>query len=332
MNTKTNQRLAAGLAGLLGGFAGLTGALHAAPFLYGPGDLVLAFRQTGNAADYVVNLGKATHYNALPAGTSIALTNLSAAQLGSAFASLNGLRWSVAAANRPPADPNYPLQTLWIARPRGETGTPSLPWLRKGQSAQGLVGAQVDGVGYNAAQASSNLPGGADNTATGVVIPVGNNFNVNQVIGTAGNYANTFQGDVENLTPDDFDADPANVSRSDLYELLPGTTATGTVNAPGRYLGYFELKPDGTLTFNTGSTPVPAPEITGVSREGDLTAVSFSTVNGATYRLRVTDAAGLGSPIAAWSAGPSLTGNGSMQSLQDSSPAAVRFFALEVLP
>jgi hypothetical protein len=59
--------------------------------------------------------------------------------------------------------------------------------------------------------------------------------------------------------------------------------------------------------------------------------VSFATVNGANYTLRATDAAGLGSPITTWAAGPTLTGNGSVQSLQDTSAAAVRFFALEVL-
>ena len=331
MKTPPNHRRSSGLARLLGGFALFTGALHAAPFLYSPGDLVLAFRQTGNDSDYVVNLGKATNYNTLPAGTTVAVTNLSAAQLNSAFPSLNGLKWSVAGANRPPLDPNYPLQTLWIARPRTESGTQSTPLLRKGQSAQGLAGAQIDGVGYNAAQASSNLPGGPANTATGVVIPVNNNFNVSQVIGATGNYANTFQGNVENLTADDFDGTPANVSRSDLFELLPGTTAAGTVNTAGRYLGYFELKPDGTLTFNTGSPVIPAPEIATVTRDGDVTTVSFATVNGANYTLRATDAAGLGSPITTWAAGPSLTGNGSVQSLQDTSAAAVRFFALEIL-
>lgn len=332
MKTHTNLRLVSGFAGLLGGFAGLTGALQAAPFLYSPGDLVLAFRQTGNASDYVVNLGKATNYNALAAGTSVPLANLSTAQLGSAFASLNGLRWSVAGANRPPGDANYPLQTLWVTAPRADVAVQSPPWLRKGQFLQGNAGSQIDGVGVNAALSSSLLPGGPNNTAAGVVIPVDAPFAIGPAFGPDGNYVGAFQGSVENVTADDFDGDPANVSRSDLYELLPGTTAAGTLNTPGRFLGYFELKPDGTLTFNTGSTPPPTPVISGVSRAGEVTTVSFATVNGATYRLRTTDAAGLGSPVSNWSAGPSLTGNGSVQSLQDSSPAAVRFFAVEVLP
>ena len=47
--------------------------------------------------------------------------------------------------------------------------------------------------------------------------------------------------------------------------------------------------------------------------------------------VRATDAAGLGTPISTWSAGASLTGNGSVQNLQDSSTSAVRFFVVEVL-
>ncbi len=137
---------------------------------------------------------------------------------------------------------------------------------------------------------------------------------------------------MENLTADDFDGAPANVSRSDLFELLPGNTAAGTVNTAGRYLGYFELKPDGTLTFNTGSLAIPVPEIATVTRDGDVTTVSFATVTGANYTLRATDAAGLGSPVTTWAAGPTHTGNGSVQSLQDTSTAAVRFSAVEVLP
>ena len=61
MKNSSNLRLIPGLAGAVGGFALFTGALHAAPFLYGSGNLLLAFRQTGNASDYVVNLGSATN-------------------------------------------------------------------------------------------------------------------------------------------------------------------------------------------------------------------------------------------------------------------------------
>jgi len=322
MKINRNPKLIRRLAAVVGGFAWFTGALYAAPFLYSSGDLVLAFRQTGGANNYAVNLGKATNYNNLPPGTTLTVTNLSAAQLTSAFPSVNELKWSVAAAIRAAGNPDYPIQTLWLTAPRLDNNVQSTPWVRKGQFSQGNVASQVDGVGYNAAQASSTLPGGPDNTATGVVIPVVNNFALSPVIGTAGNYGN-FQGNVENLTLADFDSNPANVSRSDLYELLPGS-------GDGRYVGYFELKPDASLTFTAASTAPAAPTITGIVRTGDIATVSFTTVSGATYRLLSTNAAGLTAPVSTWTAGASIPGTGGVLSLADTNTAAIRFFAVEV--
>ncbi len=62
-----------------------TGASQAAPFLYTQGDLTLAFRQTGNTYDYVVNIGKATNFNNVPPGTTFAITNFSTSQFAAAF-------------------------------------------------------------------------------------------------------------------------------------------------------------------------------------------------------------------------------------------------------
>lgn len=332
MKVHRTNKLIRGFATLVGGFALFTGALQAAPFLYAPGDLVLAFRQTGNASDYVVNIGKATNFSSLTVGTSVPVANLSVDQLNAAFPTVNGLKWSVAAANRPPVDTNYPLQTLWVTAPRIDAAIQSNPWLRKGSSVQGNAGSQIDGVGVNAALSSSLLPGGANNTATGVVIPVNAPFPIGPVLGTDGNYVGTFQGIVENLTADDFDLDSSNVSRSDLYELIPGTRAGGTLDVPGRFLGYFELKPDGTLTFtNPASTP-PVPNITSIVRNGNVTTVSFNTVSGVTYRLRYTDAAGLSSPLSTWSTGASVTGTGSVLSLEDTHTDPNRFYVVEAQP
>lgn len=309
-----------------------TASASALPFLYAPGDLVLALRQTGAADDLVVNLGSITNYNALPPGVTVPVTQLDAGQLGRAFASLNGLRWSAGAANRPPLLPGYPLQTLWTVRPRVDVDVPATPWLRKGGPVQGNAGAQIDGVGYNAAQASGVLPGGPDNTATGVRVPINNYFAISPVLGPRGDYANNFQGLVENETPADFDADPANVSRSDLFELVPGTTAAGTLNAPGRHLGWFEFKPDGTLTFRTGSPDLAAPVITGITRAGEVTTVTFTTVAGATYQLRATDAAGLATPVSSWTTAATVAGDGGPRSLTETAAGAVRFYAVVAQP
>ena len=332
MKTSKTSWTHSAFASALGGLVLSSGALQAAPFLYGPGDLVLAFRQSGNASDYVVNLGKATNFNAVPVGTTIPVPNLSSSQFESAFPSVNGVSWSVASANRPPLDANYPLQTLWVSAPREQSGVQSLPWLRKGQFVQGTAGAQIDAVGVNAASASSNQPGGPDNTAAGVVIPSSSDFAISAVIGDGGNYAGTFQGLVENTTAADFDGAPANVSRLDLYELIPGTTAAGTLNTPGRHLGYFELKPDRSLTFSNIPPAPPTPEITGIARTGDVTTVSFTTASGAGYTLRAVDGAGLSTPVSGWSVVGSLTGDGSVRTLQDTSTSDIRFYVVEVLP
>lgn len=316
----------------IGGLALFSGAVHAAPFLYTPGDLVLVFRQSGNASDYAVNVGRIQQYNALADGTTIPVTHLSTDQLFSAFPSLNGIQWSVGGANRPPLDPGFPLQTIWVTAPRIDPEIQATPWLRKGEFVQGNAASQIEGIGINAALSSSLIPGGPNNTATGVVVPVNAPFPVGQLLGTSGNYFDTFQGNVESIAPDDFEDDPGAVSRSDLYELLPGTTAVGTLNAPGRHLGYFELTPDGTLTFNTSAPVAERPTITGITHLDGLATVSFTSTAGATYRLRSTNADGLNQPLGDWTIGPATTGNGQIQSIETAVTTDVRFFAIEQLP
>lgn len=332
MKVHHTHQLIRGLALMVGGPVFSTGALDAAPFLYAPGDLVLAFRQTGNASDYAVNIGKASDYSALPPGTSLPVANLSLEQLKAAFPTVNGLAWSVGAASRPPLVTTFPLQTIWTTGPRVDPGIPSPPWLRKGQFVQGTAASQIDGIGNAAAASSNSQPAGPNNTATGVVIPSTGDFALGTILGDLGNYAGTFQGSVESVTADDFDADPSNVSRADLYELIPGTTAAGTLDRPGQFLGYFEFKPDGSLTFNNSIPAPPRPTITSVTRTGNTTAVSFQSVAGANYRLRFTDALGSGSPLSTWSQGASSPGTGSILTLEDTQEAPSRFYAVEVRP
>lgn len=334
MHMKTHQKpkRLRGFTAALGGFAWFSGALHGAPFLYTSGDLVLAFRQAGNASDLVVKLGKASQFSTLPVGSTLVVSNLADAQISAAFPSVNGLNWSVAGAIRTPGDPVYPFQTLWVTAPRDDATVQSPPWLRKGSFVQGTVASQIDSVGNNAAASSSSQATGANNTATAVVIPVNTDFAFSPLIGDAGDYAGTFQGRVESTTPADFDGATNEISRADLYELIPGSSADGTLNAPGRYLGYFELKPDGTLTFNTG-TPAPAwPTISAIVRAGDITSVSFNSASNLAYRLRATDAAGLTAPVSSWTTGVSIIGTGLVLTLQNTNSASIQFFAVEVQP
>lgn len=331
MNTSRPKSTLRRLGPVALGLLALELPVRSAPFEYAPGDLLLAFRQSGSASDLIIHAGKAATYSGLPSGQSIVVTNVAAGRLGGTFPSLGGLEWFGAAANRPPLVEAFPLQTLWLTAPRRSPETPAPAWVRKGQFVQGNAASQVDAVGRNAAYFSSLTPAGPDNATTVVAIPVGSPYALDPVLGD-GTFVGTFQGRVPATLPDDFEADPANTARIDLYELQPGTTAAGTLNAPGRFLGYFELKPDGRVTFNTLTPPPPAPVISGIRREGDVATVTFTSANGATYRLRSTGAAGLGTPINTWTAGATVTATGTSASLSDTTADSVRFYAIEIQP
>lgn len=306
-------------------------AAEAAPFVYNPGELILTLRQSGNASDLVVNLGPASGFSTLAPGTTLPITRLTSGLLTETFPSLNSLSLAVAGANRPPLVEAFPIQTLWVTAPRLAPDEPAAAWLRKGQSVQGNAGSQIDALGRTAASYSSLTPAGPANTVTAVAIPLTSPFTLGPILGASSDLVGNFQGSIAQLTPEDFDSDPANVVRTDLFELLPGSTAAGSLNTPGRLLGTFEFKPDGTLTFTAGAPTIPPPRISGITREGDASRITFATVTGATYRLRSTDTAGLTSPLATWESGPTVAGTGSPATLQDSSTSDVRFYAVEIV-
>lgn len=303
----------------------------AAPFLYDPGDLVLTLRQSGNASDLVVNIGTAASFSTLAPGTTRTIDALSTDLLTATFPSLNNLSFSVAGANRPPLVAAFPIQTLWVTAPRLAADQPAAIWLRKGQAVQGNAGSQIDAIGRTAVSYSNLTPAGPDNTAAAVAIPLTSPFTLGPIIGASSDYVGNFQGTVAQVTAEDFDSDPENVAAADLIELLPGSTAAGTLNKPGRVLGTFALKPDGSLTFTAGSAVIPAPQITAITRDGDTSRITFGTVAGANYRLRSTGIAGLTTPVATWDSGSTVAGTGSAATLQDSNPSDVRFYAVEIV-
>ena len=334
MKTNRNSILLRSLALAGGGLVMLAATLPAAPFVYTRGDLVLTFRRSGGANDLAVNIGPATNFNNLATNFTIPITTLSVTQLSAAFPNFNSLRWAVAAANRLPAIPGYPVQTLWVTAPRATNAlaVPAGAWARRTQTQQGNAGSPIHDVGLRAvAYSSSQAANPTNNTVTGVTIPTSAPLDqtLAPLFGANGDYDGSFIGIVENVTPANFIANPANVSRSDLYELIPDPIINNDPPLLGRRLGYFELKPDGSLTFNTGSPLPPPPTITNTQRSGDVTTVSFTTASGGTYRLRSTDASGLTSPRSTWTTGASLTGNGSVLSLADTNAAATRFYSVE---
>jgi hypothetical protein len=301
-----------------------TVSLRAQTFAYTNGDLVAAFRIAGGANDLVVDLGPVSKFESLPARSVTTITNLAATQLADALPTLNGVSWSVSAALR--ANPNYPqygIETIWITAPRPDIYTPGNVWQRAAEGTLGGAASQIDAIGVNAATYGNGQPAGTDNTPTNIVIPSASFFSYTYQVGPYGNLSGTFQGNPENTTPTDFDL-AGRPSRSVLYRLEPDfyPHATGVV------VGFFDFKPDGTLTFTAG----PPPErtiISNISYQGHVATISFATVNLVGYRLRYTDSAGLTTPISTWNLGSALIGDGTTLFLQDTSSTTDRFYTIE---
>ena len=306
-----------------------------ADFTYNSRDLMLGFRQTGGSQEFEANLGPLTNYAQLAPGTTLTLTQFTGAQLTAAFSSMNALTWSVSGAvygNLDPGDATYPKYTIWATRPRLDPTLQSDPWLRKSTGTQGGGAAQIYSIGHNAQVYSSANP--ADplkNTATAVALPAGDRLAYSSFVGALGNLQNTFQGDIENTTPDDFDS-AGQPSRSDLYEMKPGSGSP-----PGTYLGYFELHADGSLSFTaaggTSPGPLPPPSITGIVRQGDQVQISFTSTNDVTaiYNLVYAPGSALNSPVSSWTVSTnSATGTGGTLTLTDTATTTNRFYVVKV--
>ena len=271
------------------GLALLTAAVQAQSFTYATGDLTLAFRQSGKP-DVVLDIGPASTYESVSPGNTITVTNSPALSslLGTAYTSLNGLRWSVLGAQRSAGNPSHPIQTIWATVPRTNTAVSlhSAAWTRQTTSSQGSVASVIAAIGGNAAIFSAaNPPDAVTNTATSIIIPnssayaytpeVSNPANIN-----ASDIHGSFQGNVENGTPTDFtSAEP--LSRSDLYQLIP-SASFATRGTPGKLLGHFDFTPDGTLTFTALAQPDVSisPADTTVTSNPGSTAVFAVTATG----------------------------------------------------
>jgi hypothetical protein len=206
-------------------------------------------------------------------------------------------------------DPSKPTRTLWVTEPRQNPDRAASPaWYRSSSFTQGQADSKINSILNNAATwATTAAADSVTNSATAVAIPYGNVYNANGSLGGGGNYLGTFQGNVENTTPSDFDS-AGSPSRSDLYELQPGSGS-------GTYLGYFELSPTGSLTFYAMPYPAPTPSVTIVG--SSTINVSFLSSANGTYTLYYTGAAGLSTPVSTWQTiSTNIIGDGTVKSFQ----------------
>jgi hypothetical protein len=296
-------------------------------FGYTSRDMLLVFRKTGvdggstSANTLEINIGQASQYYSATPGTIIAIGQLSSTKLGTTFGSINDLSWSIGAcvpAAGDSGDSSIPVKTLWVTAPRTDPNTPAPPWQRYSGTTLGGTAGQIKTILDNGVFYSGTIAGSANNTSNLVIIPVGNGHdagaNLNSVaVGISlANYKDSFQGNVENTTPSDFTT-AGQPSRSDLYELRPDTSGT---QPAGKYLGYFELRADGTIVFGGPSLAIPAPTLT-ITQSGAAKNISFMSTAGANYTLYFTDVTGLTTATSGWSyVATNILGDGSLKTFQ----------------
>jgi hypothetical protein len=297
-------------------------------------DLILTFRKTGNdggtqgSVVVEVDVGQASIYYGATSGSSIPITAYSpASQLG-LFDSLDDLSWSVGGCvpnAGDSGDSSKPTRTLWVTEPRSDPNVASSPaWSRASSFTQGQADSKINSILDNAATwAATADADSVTNTPTAVAIPNGNVYNANGSLGGAGNYLGTFQGDVENTTPLNFDS-AGSPSRSDLYELQPGSGA-------GTYLGYFELATDGSLTFHGPALTLPVPTLSTSTDTAGNFFVSFPTTTNGTYTLSYTNAAGLSASVSSWpKVSTNIIGDGTVKAFQQTISGAGTFYSVSV--
>jgi hypothetical protein len=99
-------------------------------------------------------------------------------------------------------------------------------------------------------------------------------------------------------------------------------------------LGTFSLAANGVLTFHTNSvvSAPPPPQIVSITRVGNISTVSFTTTNGSfSYKLIYTNSTGLKAATSLWATSPTaITGNGSVNSLPDTTTDTNRFYRVSV--
>ena len=330
--------------------------LSAAPaqvFTYKDSDLCLGFRKVTPYTEnneVVINIGQASNYVNAAIGTTLPVTAYTASQLvPGSFTTANNLSWSVTGWFVGPNSsyPGYPAYTVWLTVPRFDNAVRSADANRQTGSGQQVIKSKMSSILLNAGFISRDIGNSnAFNTATFIRESIGTYsthlmsvWMKSLVDSTIGSLNDTWtDNNLEAATPDTF----SGVSRSDLYEVRPlddgrGNDVvdphTGTTGL-AYYVGYFEFKSDGTMTFtredvNLQPAPPPPPTLT-IRRTNNVSTISFVSSNSATYTLFFTNAGGLGAPVTNWPSLPAnILGSGGATNFQDTTTDPNRFYRVQ---
>jgi hypothetical protein len=150
------------------------------------------------------------------------------------------------------------------------------------------------------------------------------------VIATSQPGSFTYIASDANLTPA---ASLGGLTGFPIEGLIPATlsfyefqVSSVTPKPAAALVGSFGLDANGNLTFTAGSAPtLTAPRLSGIVRNGTTVAISFTSVAGQKYQLRAAPTL----PGTFTSVGSPITGDGSVQTLSDTSTDPIRFYNVQ---
>lgn len=247
----------------------LVDSAGALPFVYSGGvDLALGFRKTDQykgAYEIVVDIGPGINYVNQAAGTTVTITQYAASQIvPDSYANWTNLQWAVVGYTAD-ALTSYPVDTLWVTVPRVGGVAGPIP-VRASKTVQQDAQLKIKLIFAGAATISSALAAGKDNTATAVqeAYATANNYNYSVAMADP---TYDYIGDLDAKGPLDINGNIIDLENttvapftspniSDFYQLVPTGYAdpnSGLTSGTGFYVGYFQLNPNGTLTFTRSS-------------------------------------------------------------------------------
>jgi hypothetical protein len=286
---------------------------------YAIGDVLVCFRKGGN--DMVVDAGPiSTLTNFVTANYRIPISQYTGTQL--AAVGTNGVSWS--------AFTWLSDNTLFVTEARISLNSQTTPWQAKSSSAQSGTDKLMAAIPPGALD-ELNLLVYPVSTATAVVEEDSSAGNANYTDGVSysaalngaygGQFNGTFVGNPENTTLNTFTTSGA-VVRSDFYQMTPTISP-----AQGKWLGYFELSTNGTMTYV--AYPSTTPVIASISRSGGMTTITYTAGLYGTYTLRGTNSLTSGTAMANWPAITTLTsGDTATHTITDTTTDNVRFYTI----
>ncbi|MFO1476777.1 MAG: hypothetical protein U1F98_09010 [Verrucomicrobiota bacterium] len=266
---------------------------------YSPNDLILVFRGTG-FNDVEFDLGPVSNYIGLTAGTQVPVSYDKTLVSNNFLGSIIGANFSLVAATAT-SDGTSPSARVWTTDSSVYSSANNVTY-----SKLSSLRSRIQSIGVQATAATSS------NATAYVVSPSSASSYSYIASGGTGSSISTFQG----LSV--FPVDAANPTTLAFYELKAATGTGATL------VGAFTIDVDGSLYFTAGQLPaLTRSTATGLTSVAGLNTVSFTTVKGNNYQLQYAPA--LPGP---WIdvTGATAIGDGTVQSLQDTSSDPSRYY------